>query len=153
LVINLTRSFIAFTEQHAHKNAWAISETVNMLVIAQKKPTDHICKNKDILANINLDLKLLYNCFTGRPRLVDLVHKHACFESKSVNDVAPMGLWKNFKRTRNQKVVASTLNSTTIFSMDKKLKQQHRPAQLKFCHPIDLFYCQPAKAIVTSINQ
>ena len=78
-MIKLTQSFIAFTEQHAHKNAWAISETVNMLFIASKKPTDHICKNKDILANINLDLKLLCDNFVHRvassnlPSLVMLI--------------------------------------------------------------------------------
>ena len=31
-----------------------------------------------------------------------LVSGHTRFESKSVNDVAPMGLWKNFLRTGNQ---------------------------------------------------
>ena len=37
-----------------------------MLFIAQKKVTDHICNNKDILANINLDLKLVCDHFVHR---------------------------------------------------------------------------------------
>lgn len=91
-----------------------------MLFITQKKATDHTCYVKDILANIKLNLKLLFdyfvhrvastkstisrkdhcerimersvcfkmfwnscgenfpfaeNCFTGRPRVVDVVHR------------------------------------------------------------------------------
>ena len=38
-----------------------------------------------------------------------LVSEHTSFESKSVNDVAPMGLWKNFLRTRNQGPVVQSL--------------------------------------------
>ena len=34
-----------------------------MLFIAQKKATDHICNNKDILANIKLNLQLLFDYF------------------------------------------------------------------------------------------
>lgn len=34
-----------------------------MLFIAQKKATYHICKNKDILANIKLNLQLLFGYF------------------------------------------------------------------------------------------
>ena len=50
-----------------------------MLFVAQKKPTDHLCNNKDILANINLDLKLLGDNFLHRvassnlPSLVMLI--------------------------------------------------------------------------------
>ena len=92
-----------------------MSEAEKMLFIAQKKVTGYICNNKDILANINLNLKIVCdhfvhlvaslnlpshvmmiersvsferiwntcrwnfpfanNWFTGRPRLVDFVHK------------------------------------------------------------------------------
>ena len=81
MVIKLTQSFIAFTEQHAHKNTKAIScsETENMLFIVQKKPTRHICNNKDILANINLHLNFFCDNFVHRvassnlPSLVMLI--------------------------------------------------------------------------------
>ena len=38
----------------------------NMLFIAQNKVTDHICSNKEILANINVDLKLVCDHFVHR---------------------------------------------------------------------------------------
>ena len=37
-----------------------------MLFIAQKKATDHICNNKSILANIKLNLQLLFDYFVHR---------------------------------------------------------------------------------------
>ena len=37
-----------------------------MLLTAQNKVTDLICSNKDILANINLDLKLVCDHFVHR---------------------------------------------------------------------------------------
>lgn len=40
-----------------------ISEAEKMLFIAQKKATDHICNSKDILANIKLNLQLLFDYF------------------------------------------------------------------------------------------
>ena len=44
-----------------------------------------------------------------------LVSEDTSFESKSVNDVAPMGLWKNFTYEQETRVIASTLNTTKHF--------------------------------------
>ena len=65
-MIKLTQSFIDFTEQYAQNNTQAISEAENMLFVAQKKVTYHICNNKDILAKINLDLNLVCDHFVNR---------------------------------------------------------------------------------------
>ena len=101
---------------HSQKvvNLWPFHRPIRLLdsnITACLRPKNQIKYNiSNISYLMTVEIVILMSDFPSR-----LVSEQTSFESKSVNDVVPMGLWKNLKRTRNQKVMASTLNSTTIF--------------------------------------